>query len=437
MTPEPRDDLAEALWQAAVRIEDGGLNDALARMRQAQEKLSEAIRNGASPDEIQKLMDELKAATDAYTDMLAERGEDPADRFDRSPRDGQSITGDQIQQMMDEIQRLMNEGRMAEAQELLQQFNRMMENLQVTQGQGGEGRDGPSRPMQRLTDTLEEQQKLADEAMRQAQDNPFGMQDRGRPGGRDGGGRRTGVAGRPAARPSRGTGPPAGSAAGPRNAGRAGGRATAGRRRPRHAGRRTARCAMAIRAPRWKARPMPLRRCARGCGRCPTCSRRRVTARRAIRSPGRSPAPGREGEQPANRSAGARRGRAGRQYRHRRSAGRRQRPEPPRARPAGRNTPPQRRTRPPPRGTGLSGPAAGPVLMRWGRLLEGPEKTGPAWAVPEISGAACPPCCRRELATNRGPDRPGRAIPSAARPDCPDPPAAAPAHTARPAPARP
>ena len=130
-------------------------------MQQAQERLSEAIRNGASRDEIQKLMDELKAATDAYTDMLAERGEDPAQRFDRAPQDGRTISGDQIQQMMDEIQRLMNEGRMAEAQELLEQFNRMMENLQVREGQGGgEGSPG-GRSMERLGETLREQQRLA------------------------------------------------------------------------------------------------------------------------------------------------------------------------------------------------------------------------------------------------------------------------------------
>ena len=169
LSDEARGKLAQALWDAAVTLEDGGLADALERMRQAQERLSEAIRNGASPDEIQRLMDELKQATDAYIDMLAQRqGEDPAERFDRSPRNGQQVTGDQIQQMMDEIQRLMNEGRMAEAQELLEQFNRMMQNLRVTESQDGQG--GRQRPMGRLAETLRDQQRLADEAMRQMQD---------------------------------------------------------------------------------------------------------------------------------------------------------------------------------------------------------------------------------------------------------------------------
>ncbi|MGN7868865.1 DUF4175 domain-containing protein [Paracoccus sp. 22332] len=177
-----RDDLAEALWQAAIQLEDGGLSDALERMRQAQQKLSEAIRNGASPDEIQRLMDELKEATDAYTDMLAQQNQqDPSERFTRD-QPSQQITGDQIQQMMDEIQRLMNEGRMAEAQELLEQFNRMMENLQVRQGQGGEGQQGSSgnQPMNRLADTLREQQRLSDEAFRDMQEQ-FGQGQMGQP----------------------------------------------------------------------------------------------------------------------------------------------------------------------------------------------------------------------------------------------------------------
>ncbi|MBU3028977.1 DUF4175 domain-containing protein [Paracoccus sp. XHP0099] len=186
LSGEARDKLAEALWKAAIQLEDGGLADALERMKQAQEKLSEAIRNGASPDEIQRLMDELREATDAYTRMLAEQGErDPAERFTQN-QGGQRITGDQIQQMMDEIQRLMNEGRMAEAQQLLEQFNRMMENLQVQQAQGGEGQQGQGNPsMNGLADTLRQQQQLSDEAFRDLQEQ-FGEGQLGQPSERGG-----------------------------------------------------------------------------------------------------------------------------------------------------------------------------------------------------------------------------------------------------------
>lgn len=194
LSAEMRDEIAGALWSVAELIEDGGLSDALERMQQAEERLSEAIRNGASPEEIQKLMDELRDATDNYIRKLAENMERKgADEPGQQADAGQQITGDQLQQMMDEIQRLMEEGRMAEAQELLDQLSRMMENLRVTEGQPGEGQRGPgAQAMENLRQTLREQQGLSDEAFRDLQQQGGqqpGMQGEPRPGmpGRQGG----------------------------------------------------------------------------------------------------------------------------------------------------------------------------------------------------------------------------------------------------------
>lgn len=185
-----RDEVAEALWEVAVLIEDGGLADALEKMRQAQERLAEAIRNGASPEEIQKLMDDLRQATDDYIRELAENAEREGgtDEPDRQAQDGQQMTGDQLQQMMDEIQRLMEEGRMAEAQELLDQLSRMMENLRVTRGEGGEGQQTPGgQAMRDLQETLRGQQQLSDESFRNLQQGGRGGEGQpqpGQPGGR-------------------------------------------------------------------------------------------------------------------------------------------------------------------------------------------------------------------------------------------------------------
>ena len=178
-----RDELAKALWEAALLIEDGGLADALERMKRAQDRLSEAMKNGASKDEIAKLMDELREATDDYLDMLAERStEDPVDKFAKN-QEGQPITDDQIAQMMDEIQRLMEEGRMAEAQELLEQLNQLMQNLKVTQGEGGEGRQSPGgKAMRDLGETLRNQQDLSDDAFRQGQNSQPGQNQPGQQG---------------------------------------------------------------------------------------------------------------------------------------------------------------------------------------------------------------------------------------------------------------
>ncbi|MEZ5777595.1 MAG: TIGR02302 family protein [Paracoccaceae bacterium] len=177
LAPAMRDEIAEAFWEIAELIEDGGLSNALDRMQQAQERLSEAIRNGASPEEIQKLMDELRQATDEYIRKLAENMErQGADEPNQQAQNGQTMSGDQLQAMMDEIQRLMEEGRMAEAQELLDQLSRMMENLRVVEGQNGEGRNGPGQQsMEDLRQTLRDQQGLSDEAFRDLQ-RQFGQQ---------------------------------------------------------------------------------------------------------------------------------------------------------------------------------------------------------------------------------------------------------------------
>ncbi len=185
LTPATRDEVAAVLWDAAVQLEDGGLSDALAAMERAQERLSEAIRRGATETEIQKLIGDLRQATDDYTRMLAQRGEapDPAERFARQPQ-GQPITGDQIAQMMDQIETLMRDGRMAEAQALLDQFGRMMQNLRVTQGEGGGGGGGAgSGPADRLGDTLRRQQDLADESFRRLQDSYRSLGQQQAPGG--------------------------------------------------------------------------------------------------------------------------------------------------------------------------------------------------------------------------------------------------------------
>lgn len=64
---------------------------------------------------------------------------------------------------------------MAEAQELLDQLARLMENLKITQGQG-EGDGAGNQTMRNLQQTLRDQQDLSDEAFRDMQEgNQFGQ----------------------------------------------------------------------------------------------------------------------------------------------------------------------------------------------------------------------------------------------------------------------
>jgi uncharacterized protein (TIGR02302 family) len=162
-----RDELSEKMWDLAVLLEEGELADARERLRRAQKMLDEAVRNGADPAEIAELMDELREAMRDYMRQLAEQ---PRERGE-PPMDGESteITQDQIQELLDRIQELMEEGRMDEAAELLAQLNALLENLQVAEGQGGEGMPG-DQAMEGLGETLREQQDLSDDTFNELQD---------------------------------------------------------------------------------------------------------------------------------------------------------------------------------------------------------------------------------------------------------------------------
>lgn len=175
MTEAEQEEIAKAMWDLAIQLEEGTLADARARLERAQERLSEAMENGASPEEIAELMQELRDATQDYLEMLAQNAqpaEDQTDQPESAQTDSQEVTQDQIQAMMDRIQELMEEGRMAEAEELMAQLNELLQNLQMTQGegQGGGFRSPGQQSMEDMQETLRDQQDLSDDAFRQLQD---------------------------------------------------------------------------------------------------------------------------------------------------------------------------------------------------------------------------------------------------------------------------
>ncbi len=194
-------EVAEALWNLAIEIEEGDLSDALERLRRAQDRLAEAIENGATDEEIAELMQELREAMQDYMRQLAEQQGDQENR-EFAEGEMQEMTGQDLQDMLDRLQELMEQGRMAEAEQLLEQLRQMMENMQVTQGQPGQQSPG-QEAMEGLAETLREQQGLSDEAFRELQEQ-FGegqtgqsSENEGR-GGNQGRGQQHGQNGQPA-----------------------------------------------------------------------------------------------------------------------------------------------------------------------------------------------------------------------------------------------
>jgi uncharacterized protein (TIGR02302 family) len=173
LSVEERDRLAEDLWTIALMVEEGNLQSAFERLQRAQDRLDEAIRNGASPEEIDQLMREMQQALDEYMRELAEEAQrNPGDQQQQGQMQGQMMSGDQLQEMLDELQRLMEEGKTAEAAELMEQLRQLMENMQIVQGQGqGQGQGNPGQEgMRELGDALRDQQDLSDDSFRELQE---------------------------------------------------------------------------------------------------------------------------------------------------------------------------------------------------------------------------------------------------------------------------
>ncbi len=164
LTAEARDEIAAELWDIALLVEEGDLASALARLQRAQDRLDEAIRNGASPEEIDRLMEEMQQALDEYINQLAREAEQNPDGQMSQNQQGQAMSGDQLQQMLDELQRLMEEGKTAEAAELMEQLREFMENMQVVQGQGGGGQGGPGQ--QAMRDRMASRMKASNRGSR-------------------------------------------------------------------------------------------------------------------------------------------------------------------------------------------------------------------------------------------------------------------------------
>ena len=79
----------EQLWQLALAIEDGALSDAERALKDAQDKLSEALQKGAEDEEIDKLIAELKQKLNDYLQEMQKNAEkeNPGEQGD--PNDDQ------------------------------------------------------------------------------------------------------------------------------------------------------------------------------------------------------------------------------------------------------------------------------------------------------------------------------------------------------------
>lgn len=177
---------ADYLWEIALGIEDGNLSLAEKQLRDAQQKLSDALERNASDEEISKLMKELRDAMQAFMQALAEQAmKNPQMAQRQAPEN--SLTSRDLQKMMDQIENLAKSGSKDQARQMLSEMQRMMNNLQAgrqPQMQNGQDNSAMRQQMDKLGELMQQQQKLMEETFRTDQALRDRMQ-RGDPLGTD------------------------------------------------------------------------------------------------------------------------------------------------------------------------------------------------------------------------------------------------------------
>ena len=164
----------DLLWAATLKAEYGSAADALAALLAAKKALEDALRDGASEEEIARLTDAFRQAAENYVQAkLAEAianglpegaNEDGLDN-QQTGGGGPSVGQNAFEDMLNALEDLTETGASDQARALLSDITNMLENLEFQNGEGSGG-DGFALPNSGETEEGEEnaeQQELSDQ----------------------------------------------------------------------------------------------------------------------------------------------------------------------------------------------------------------------------------------------------------------------------------
>lgn len=183
----------DLLWAATLKAEYGSAADALAALLAAKKALEDALRDGASEEEIARLTDAFRQAAENYVQAkLAEAianglpegaNEDGLDN-QQAGGGGPSVGQNAFEDMLNALEDLTETGASDQARALLSDITNMLENLEFQDGNGsggdgfalpnsGEGEEGEenaeqqelSDQLEELAEALREQRELNDETL--------------------------------------------------------------------------------------------------------------------------------------------------------------------------------------------------------------------------------------------------------------------------------
>jgi uncharacterized protein (TIGR02302 family) len=183
---EDIESVADQLWDAAVRIEDGNLSAAERELRAAQDRLRDALERGAGPEEIQSLMAELRQALNRYVEALAQQQRPGKTGPGAASADSKTITPQDLEQMLRKIESLARTGSPEAATQMLNELRDILESVQAgSQERNAQDHENAEtlKQLETLTDIMRQQQQLLDKTFRAQQQGGDGGQHAQHPNG--------------------------------------------------------------------------------------------------------------------------------------------------------------------------------------------------------------------------------------------------------------
>ena len=177
--------IVDLLWEIAISVEDGALDDALKNLESLRKELQKALAEGAPPDKIAELMRQLREAMNKYLEAMQKQAMERMRQGGQpQQRPGKEVRSEDLQKMLDQIENLARQGSRDAAQEMLAQLENLLKNLQPGMANQMQ-RGGPmDRMLDQLGDMMRRQQRLMDETFRlpQGQQGQPGTDDQGQQG---------------------------------------------------------------------------------------------------------------------------------------------------------------------------------------------------------------------------------------------------------------
>lgn len=163
-------EVADYLWEMALRIEDGDLATAERELRAAEQALREALARNAPEEEIERFTEALRAALESFLREFAKKDQETGE-IAQGPTNSRAVDPRELLSMLDTLQDMARSGNHADASRLLDRLQHILENLRSAR----RGKPDPraaemSRALDELGKLGAEEQALRDDTYRRGQE---------------------------------------------------------------------------------------------------------------------------------------------------------------------------------------------------------------------------------------------------------------------------